>query len=65
MFFHKHTFLESTKDPEILYCMCGKTKDLHRHIWKHYKEIYGDKTNNIFGEVLKCEVCGELKNHYL
>jgi len=65
MLFHTHTFLQSDV-PEILYCMCGKTKDLHRHIWEmnsvisEISQFFPEGKRNI-GTVLKCKICGELK----
>ena len=61
--FHTHFYNPSEKDPEILWCYCGATKDLHRHVWEFYNRITGERDTAI-GDTLKCKVCGDLKNHY-
>lgn len=60
--FHTHLFYESA-NPEILFCRCGKTKSLHQHIWERYDYIIKLSTEEKIGIILKCKVCGELKNH--
>jgi hypothetical protein len=62
-FFHTHSFLPSYRDPEMLYCMCGKTKDIHRHSWVETADLRAD--GKVLGKLLKCEKCGELKNHFV
>lgn len=60
--FHKHIFIQS-EVPEMLYCPCGETRDLHRHHWKEYCDVKGQRPEDKVGWVLKCDVCGELKDH--
>ncbi len=67
--FHSHYFSPSDKDKEILYCPCGETKDIHRHIWEVFSEI--NELSQLFqegkrkiGNRLKCKICGELKTSY-
>ncbi len=61
--FHTHLFTPSEKDSDILYCRCGQTRDLHRHIWEEVDDIFkmrlGEK--HTIGRLLKCKVCGDLK----
>lgn len=63
--FHTHFFTQSEKDPEILYCRCGETKDIHRHLWveSHQIETESIITNNVIriSKVLKCKICGDMK----
>ena len=59
MLFHTHYFKPSEKDPEILYCHCGQTKDIHRHIWEEIANLV--RADKIKGTVLKCKICGDLK----
>lgn len=60
--FHKHTFLQS-EVPEMLYCPCGETKDLHRHNWEKEEKILDSRSKAQIGLLLRCSICGELKNH--
>lgn len=60
---HTHIFLPSEADKSIIFCRCGEMKHLHQHKWKHYSEI--NRRGLVVGEILECELCGELKNHYL
>jgi len=62
--FHTHNFSPSENDPQILYCYCGKTEDIHRHKWIKESNIT-DYKNNVKGWTLICEICGELKNHMI
>lgn len=57
--FHTHFFKESLKDPEIIFCHCGETRDLHRHIWEAYENI--SSAGIKIGKVLRCKICGDLK----
>jgi hypothetical protein len=60
MLFHQHKFQESSHDKEMIFCFCGKVKDIHRHKW----ELYTTITNTIYGiegKMCKCSSCGELK----
>lgn len=65
---HGHNFKESTTDPQILFCECGEIKDLkpitppHEHKWEKENNITR-KDGGVTGFVLKCEKCGERKNH--
>lgn len=64
--FHSHVFLQSN-EPLTIYCMCGKTKDLHRHEFEEIEAI-ADKSNGskrLVGYVLKCKMCGILTNHFI
>ncbi len=63
MLFHTHLYQPSEKDSEILYCMCGAVKDIHRHIWEESREIL--ELGKIKGFILKCKICGEIKNHFV
>jgi len=63
--FHTHLFTPSERDPSILYCRCGETKDIHRHEWEPGETVSktnltNDKRYEI-GKILRCKVCGELK----
>ena len=65
-FFHSHLFTESAV-PEMLFCICGETRNLHSHKWKKFQTI--ETTNHISGKtslkehVLECVMWGEMKNH--
>ena len=66
--FHKHLFKESTNNPEIIFCPCGKTKSLHQCIWKiEERHVITNRNNNDIGAcfVLKCEKCGEIKHNVI
>lgn len=57
--FHKHNFIESTNNKEMLFCSCGKTVSTHVHKWQYEGVIeYFGKPK---GQILKCVACGELK----
>lgn len=64
--FHTHNFIASEKDPEMFFCSCGKTKDIHRHIWEHSgkiteKDFAYENHERVTGLLFKCKICGELK----
>ena len=61
--FHKHNFIESTNNKEMLYCSCGKTVSTHVHKWEVIREHKIIDRNITYGiiRVLKCTTCGELK----
>ena len=61
-FLHKHNFIESTNDKEMLFCTCGKVKDIHRHKWEQYR-IVENKLHEEVGLILTCSTCGVLLNH--
>jgi hypothetical protein len=65
MIFHTHYFKPSEKNSEILYCTCGDTKDIHRHLWELHREIISNYSGKVIGNVKKCSVCGEHKNFKL
>lgn len=63
--FHKHEFKESNNDKDIIFCTCGKFKNIHTHNWIE------DRRNSIesykgyitgYISVMKCTKCGELKS---
>lgn len=58
--FHTHVFYPSDV-PEMLFCRCGKIKDIHRHFWeKTGEEIV--RMGMLRGGILRCQKCGELKS---
>lgn len=57
--FHKHNFIESKNNKEMLYCSCGKTVSIHVHKWEKHANII--MFGNTGGAVLKCTACGDLK----
>lgn len=64
--FHDHSFIISQFDPETLYCMCGKVKDIHRHEWVDSgMTITGNVSNTQKGIIMRCKKCGALNNHYV
>jgi len=32
--FHKHNFKQHTTQKDIIFCECGKVKNVHQHIWE-------------------------------
>jgi hypothetical protein len=66
MIFHRHNFKQSEKDLDILFCSCGKVKDLHRCVWEYIGSIHKTSIsdNIIVGSILKCKICGEHKSYY-
>lgn len=63
--FHKHNFQQGQKDGIFIYCSCGKYKDIHSHKWEEKIDILRTEDRKKIGYVLKCIVCGDLKNHYI
>ena len=60
--FHTHNFSPTSDDMHI-YCRCGANNSLHEHKWIKDREIFNNNNTKIVGLILKCEQCGELKNH--
>lgn len=46
----------------MLYCICGATKDLHRHVWERKVELVNPGTTNLNGYILRCTTCGDMKS---
>jgi hypothetical protein len=60
--FHNHTFIFNDITKQYS-CSCGK--HYCQHIWEEYLTISNSDRKCEVGKVLKCKICGELKNHYV
>ena len=60
--FHKHIYLFNEITGQC-HCHCGK--HYCPHVWEEYSSLVDTLTKGKRGCVLKCKICGDLKNHYV